>query len=181
MQLVMFTTEYSLWVRKWKECISAVPETLMEALQEYSTFSYPNLNVLLHIALTLPLTSCESEQSFSWLKLIKTAQCASMMESWLSGLALMKVNRDRCNKLTSEDRFRELVKSFTQQYQQTHWVECIDSYTVYFYSFFLQYTCVYKLWSIPIYTVSSVQIGAGMGKQSSRPMAFFSSYNPPLS
>ena len=114
---VMITTEYSLWMRKWKECISAVPETLMEAVQEYSTFAYPNLNVLFHIALTLPLTSCENEQNFSQLKLIKTAQSATMMESRLSGLALMKVNRDRCNKLISKDRFRELVKSFTQQYQ----------------------------------------------------------------
>lgn len=38
---IMFTTEYSLWVRKHKECVSAVPEKLIGALQECSTLLIP--------------------------------------------------------------------------------------------------------------------------------------------
>ena len=91
---VMLKTEYSSWVREWKECSTTVPDTLVGALRECSSLSYPNLSVLLKIALTLPITSCESERSFSQLKLIKTARRATMSESRLSALALMKINRD---------------------------------------------------------------------------------------
>ena len=111
---VLFTTEYGLWVRKWKECTTALPDTLIGALQGCSNLSYPNVSALLNIALTLPITSCESERSFSQLKLIKNARRSTMSESRLSALALMKINRDRCNKLTSKENITELVQSFTQ-------------------------------------------------------------------
>ena len=80
----------------------------------FSNFQYPNIHSLLRVALTLPITSCESERSFSQLKLIKTARRTTMTESRLAGLSLMKINRDRCNALTSETKMRELVKSFSQ-------------------------------------------------------------------
>ena len=50
---VMFTREYGLWVRKWKENSTShsVPDTLLGALQECSPLSYPNVSALLHIAL----------------------------------------------------------------------------------------------------------------------------------
>ena len=113
---VMFTTEYGLWVRKWKErsMSHSVPDTLVGALQECSPLSYPNLSALLHIALTLLITSCESERSFSQLKLVKTARRSTMSESRLSALALMKINRDRCNKVSSGENIKELVKIFAQ-------------------------------------------------------------------
>ena len=91
---VMFSVEYNSWVRDWKACSTAVPQTLTEALEKCCSISYPNLKVLLKIALTLPITSCESERSFSQLKLIKTARRSTMTESRLTSLALMKINRD---------------------------------------------------------------------------------------
>lgn len=111
---VMFATEYDSWVREWKGCSATVPDTLVGALHDCSSLSYPNLTVLLSIALTLPITSCESERSFSQLKLIKTARRATMSESRLSALALMKINRDRCNELVSRENITELVKTFAQ-------------------------------------------------------------------
>lgn len=86
---VMFNTEYDSWVRQWKENSSAViPDTLIGALKECSVLAYPNLNTLLILALTLPITSCESERSFSQLKLIKTARRATMSESRLSSMEI---------------------------------------------------------------------------------------------
>ena len=112
---VMFNVEYDSWVRQWKECSSAVvPDTLIGALKECSALSYPNVHTLLILALTLPITSCESERSFSQLKLIETARRATMSESRLSSLALMKINRERCNVLLSEQNMKELVKKFAQ-------------------------------------------------------------------
>ena len=113
---VMFSIEYNSWVREWKACSTAIPQTLTEALEICSSRSiaYPNLTVLLKIALTLPITSCESERSFSQLKLIKTARRSTMTESRLTSLALMKINRDQCNQLTSTENIEELVETFVQ-------------------------------------------------------------------
>ena len=48
---VMFPIEYDSWVREWKECSTSVPDTLADTLEKCSTISYPNLIVLLKIAL----------------------------------------------------------------------------------------------------------------------------------
>ena len=65
---VMFNMEYDSWVWKWKECSSAiVPDNLIGALKECSVVAYPNVNALLILALTLSITSRESERSFSQL------------------------------------------------------------------------------------------------------------------
>ena len=112
---VMFNTEYNSWVCQWKELSSSivVPDTLVGVLKECSILSYPNLNALLILALTLPITSCESERSFSQLKLIKTARRTTMSESQLSSLVLM-INLERCSELLSEQNMKELVQSFGQ-------------------------------------------------------------------
>ena len=77
-------------------------------------FGIPKLECFVDLGLTLPITSCESERRFSQLKLIKTARCATLSESRLSSLALMKVNLERCNELLSEKNVKELVQSFSQ-------------------------------------------------------------------
>ena len=79
-----------------------------------SLLQFPNIHALVKIALTLPITSCESERSFSQLKLIKTTRRSTMTEDGLSGLAMMKINRERCNRLTSPIKMKELVDSFSQ-------------------------------------------------------------------
>lgn len=114
----MLTTEYGMWIRKWKEHDQPadIPNKLVDALQSCSALQTPNLHVLLRIAITLPITSCESERSFSQLKLIKTSRRSTMSDSRLSGLALMKINRDRCNQLTSTEKMTELVRSFMQSH-----------------------------------------------------------------
>ena len=103
----MLSTEYNVWVMKWKQQQSAsadIPSKLVDALHSCSELQFPNLHVLLRVALTLPITSCESERSFSQLKLIKTSHRSTMSNSRLSGLALMKINRDCCNKLASTEK-----------------------------------------------------------------------------
>ena len=60
----MFPTEYRMWVRKWKNDIvsSAVPTKLVDALQACDQWTFPNIRVPLHLALTIHVTSCESEK-----------------------------------------------------------------------------------------------------------------------
>ena len=114
---VMLPTEYNMWVTKWNQQHAAsadIPNKLVDALHSCSAIQFPNLHVLLRVALTLPITSCESERSFSQLKLIKTSIRSTMTNNRLSGLALMKINREHCNILTSVEKMKELVKSFAQ-------------------------------------------------------------------
>ena len=67
------------------------------AAEHLSILQFPNLHVLLQVALTLPITSCESERSFSQLKLIKTSHRSTMTNNRLSGLALMKIETNAMN------------------------------------------------------------------------------------
>ena len=105
---VMFPTEYGMWIRKWK-ADHRPPEKLVDTIQACSKIQFPNLYTLLHIALTVPITSCESERSFSQLKVIKDSHRSTMSDHRLSGLSLMKINRDCCNQLLSTENLRELV------------------------------------------------------------------------
>ena len=76
---VVFPTEYRMWVRKWIDCSSAEsPNTLVDTLKACDPTTFPNIHILLQLALTLPITFCESERSFSQLKLLKTAHRSTM-------------------------------------------------------------------------------------------------------
>ena len=83
---------------------------------ECSRIQFPNIKSLLQIALTLPVTPCECERSFSQLKLLKTTLRSTMSERRLSGLALMKIHRDYCEKLSNSERISELVKKFSEMH-----------------------------------------------------------------
>ena len=83
----MLSTEYNMWVMRWKQQQAAkanIPNTLVDALRSCSELQFRNLHGLLRVALTLPITSCESERSFSQLKLIKTCHRSTMTNNRLS-------------------------------------------------------------------------------------------------
>jgi len=70
---VIFPVEYCMWSRMWKES-TELPKKLIDVFQACDSITFPNIHVLLHLALTLPITSCESERSFSQLKLQQDGQ-----------------------------------------------------------------------------------------------------------
>lgn len=111
---VMIETEFNTWRAKWRHSGEDPPNKLVDAFKLCSSFQFPNLHTLLRIAITLPITSCESERSFSQLNLLKTARRSTMSDTRLSSLAIMKVNRDRCNNLTTPMKLKQLVEDFTK-------------------------------------------------------------------
>ena len=125
----MFITEYHQWVRQWTEQSAELPKTLVDALGKCNCLAYPNLHELLRLAvtlpITLPITSAESERSFSQLKLIKTARRTTMTGSRLTSLALMKINRDRCNQLLSDDNMKKFVSRFAQRHPRRLRLPCV--------------------------------------------------------
>ena len=70
------------------------PSTIASSLKVCDHDTYPNLHVLLRICATIPVTSCECEQSSSVLKRLHTYLRASMEQTRLSALPLLHVNYD---------------------------------------------------------------------------------------
>ena len=70
---------------------------------------FPNTHVLLKIAATHPVTSCDCERSISKLRLVKSILRTSMREERLNGLALMYAHPDvNLNIDTLIDNFARL-------------------------------------------------------------------------
>ena len=69
------------------------PSTILLSLQACSKVQFPNIYTILHIMAVWPLTSCESERSFSGLRRLKNYMRSRMKEDRLNGLALMMVHR----------------------------------------------------------------------------------------
>ena len=108
------TTEYWMWVRKWQGDVTATKK-MTDALKQCDPMAFPNITVLFKIALTLPFPSCESERSFSQLKLVKTSLRSTMTSERLSSLSLMKINRELCEDL-KQHHIKDLVCSFAQRH-----------------------------------------------------------------
>ena len=77
--------------RRWKTKFALVDQdlrlsTLLDSLQSCDPDSFPNIRILLAIACTLPITTCENKRSNSQLKLLKSYLRSTMSEERLSEL-----------------------------------------------------------------------------------------------
>jgi len=93
-----FPAEFDLWKNYWcsERCITMAEKlnTPEKALQNADKDIYPNVYVLLVLAATIPVTSCECERSISMLRLVKTPLRSTMTQERLNGLAMMQYNRN---------------------------------------------------------------------------------------
>ena len=84
-------------LRRWKWKFQDMPEeerpsSPAQAIKVCDPNYFPNVRVLLQIACTLPVTSCECEQSASALRRLHNYMQASMGAERLSSLALLHVH-----------------------------------------------------------------------------------------
>ena len=87
-------------IDRWKVKIknhtgTALPSTAKETLDRFDMQYFPNIHCILSIYLTLPVTTCSCERSFSAMRRLKTWLRSSMGNERLSGLAMMHVHRNR--------------------------------------------------------------------------------------
>ena len=66
--------------------------SVIQILNECNPDLFPNIYKLLQILITLPITSCEAERSFSTLKRIKSYLRNSTSERRLNGLAALNIH-----------------------------------------------------------------------------------------
>ena len=84
--------EFRSWQNHWMELDEDRPDTLARTIRMCNPDNYPNIFVLLQIACTLGVTSCECERSISALRRLRTYLRASMGESRLSALAHLHIH-----------------------------------------------------------------------------------------
>ena len=120
----LLSTEFNRWkIRCTSIPIDERPNALQAALQYCDKDAFPNIYVLLVIACTLPVTTCETERSNSQLKLLNTYLRSTMTEERLSALAIIKVHRSMVEDLNHD----ELVVAFANKHTRRMALPCILS------------------------------------------------------
>ena len=69
----------------------------------------PELAKLFRIALTIPVTSCTSERSFSSLRRMKTYLRSTMSQERLNHVAILHSNKNMCQELDLNDNADEFI------------------------------------------------------------------------
>ena len=64
-------SELSLWEKYWEEYLDPIPDSICTTLKAISFPCFKIIKIALRILGTLPVTSCESERSFSALRRLK--------------------------------------------------------------------------------------------------------------
>ena len=91
----LISTELRRWKARYCEMAEELrPSTPAAAIKDCDSDLYPNIRVLLQVACTLPVTSCECERSASALRRLHNYMRASMGMSRLSSLALLHIHYD---------------------------------------------------------------------------------------
>lgn len=76
---------------------------------------FPNIYIILRIYLSIPITNCEGERSFSTLAFIKNKYRSTMGESRLSALSLLSIESDLMRSLDFSDLIHEFSVSKTRK------------------------------------------------------------------
>ena len=72
---------------------------------------FPNVETALRIYLSLMITNCSGERSFSRLKHIKNELRTTMLQGKLSALSIMCIESDKLRQLS----FNDLIEEFAHQ------------------------------------------------------------------
>ncbi|XP_071945070.1 52 kDa repressor of the inhibitor of the protein kinase-like [Antedon mediterranea] len=91
----LVSAEMVRWKAKFKNMEkAALPSSGATAIKHCDSEMFPNIFVLLKLACTFPVTSCECERSASVLRRLNTYTRCTMNEDRLSALALMHIHYD---------------------------------------------------------------------------------------
>ncbi|KAB0804608.1 hypothetical protein PPYR_01578 [Photinus pyralis] len=89
-----------------------VPKNMLDIIVEKDLISvFPNMYIVLRIYLTLAVTNCESERSFSKLSFIKNELRSSMGETRLVSLAICSIEHDVLRSINFEDIIKTFVRN----------------------------------------------------------------------
>lgn len=112
-----FETEALCWYDFWKTQEFKTGQDFIDLLP-FTQF-YPAVRYALLVLLTLPITTCTVERSFSTLRRVKTWLRSTMSNERLSGLCMLSVHRDKvnCNKEVFMDKIVDMFGSDNRRLQ----------------------------------------------------------------
>ena len=91
----LFQMELTRWKNRYLLMPSDLrPSSPAEAIKDCDAVIFPNISILLQMACTIPVTSCECERSASTLRRLNNYMWASMGKNCLSHLALLHIHYD---------------------------------------------------------------------------------------
>lgn len=106
-----FFEEMQVFVPTVPESVNDIKELLTYVIQNNLEDIYPNLFIVLRIALTIPVCSASAERSFSKLKLIKSHLRTTMLQERLTSLAMLSIE----STLAADIDYRKVIEDFSKQ------------------------------------------------------------------
>lgn len=100
-----------------KESLLNVEETnkavvmLKHIIQNQIHSTYPNVYVALRIFLTIPVSNCSGERSFSTLKRVKNCLRSTLGQNKLNTLMFLSIEKEFLDKIDSEKLIDEFAKA----------------------------------------------------------------------
>ncbi|XP_017474754.1 PREDICTED: uncharacterized protein LOC108365266 [Rhagoletis zephyria] len=93
-----------------KKILNYSPLELLKMLrQDNLQISYPNVEIALRMFVSIPISNCSAERSFSVLKRVKNYLRSSLSENKLNALALLTIESDLFLSIDCEDIIREFA------------------------------------------------------------------------
>ena len=77
----------------------------------FSRAMFNQVSKMLHIHLTIPVTTATAERSFSTLRRLKTYLRSTMLQARLNHRMILHIHKDRTDKLSVLDIAKELLRS----------------------------------------------------------------------
>ena len=110
-------TWYDMWSNKSLNRQFKITDGMLDLLKDAEYF--PAISNAILIALTLPVTTCTVERSFSTLRRVKTWLRSTMADNRLSGLCMMSVHRERINKREKKRKFiHKIIDKFGRDHRR---------------------------------------------------------------
>ena len=89
-----FRQEVKLWKERWNCCLTPVPHSLSETLEQVNSKAYPNISTILQLLLVVPVAAATVERGNSALKYVKNELRSTMGQDRLNALILLYVHKD---------------------------------------------------------------------------------------
>ena len=107
---------YIHWQFKLSEHVP-VPELLEDILIVCDRDTFQTIFMLIKVAITIPVTTCENERRHSQLKVIKASLRCALSQKRLSGLSMLKIHKQQEGQL---DIDALITKFFTDNAAEMH-------------------------------------------------------------
>ena len=89
------SAEIARWLRSWSSIPSSdYPKTVLDAVDQCDSTFYPEVNKLIRILATLPVTTASAERSFSMMRRVKNYLRSTMSDERFTALSLINLHRD---------------------------------------------------------------------------------------